>query len=122
MGRIFTRMVYIIVGVLFSFVTILFIIGTFIESDYLENETEIKQQKKIAPPKNVVKIKQIGSASVYAGIEAINNCKALQVSFNTSMDNHDASSNRNGPTHPITKASLSYAKFADERMRKIGCY
>lgn len=59
-----------------------------------------------------------GDPGVYARIEALTDCRALQREFNIAMNNTEA---RN-PSDPMHAVSLSYADAADERMSEIGCY
>lgn len=61
---------------------------------------------------------KIGSLRVYEHIDNITDCEELQKEFDTAMDNAESRQ----PGDELRKISLSYATYADERMRTIGCY
>lgn len=62
--------------------------------------------------------RDIGEQLVYDRIDGMTDCNELQDEFNTAMDNFD----RRQSGDSLRKVSLSYAKYTDERMSKIGCY
>lgn len=61
---------------------------------------------------------RIGSPEVYARIEAITDCEALQREFDGAMTNAEARQHGD----PLRKVSIAYADAAEDRMEKIGCY
>lgn len=58
-----------------------------------------------------------GSPYVYARIESLTDCEMLQREFDTAMRGLEPDQ----PDDLIQKISLSYAEFAADRMRDIGC-
>ena len=124
MRRVFKWILYSVVGVLFVFTVFVIIVAIFVDSDDTWETTNTQVSQIIVPTAGpeVISVDRLGAESAYIEIEAMTNCRDLQVQFNTSMDNRDASSRRNGSNHPITLTALSYAKFTDEHMRKVGCY
>jgi len=60
---------------------------------------------------------QIGEQGVYDSIDATSDCEALQNAFNIAMDNVE----RRQPGDELRKISLSYANYANDRMRSLSC-
>jgi len=60
---------------------------------------------------------QIGEQGVYDSIDATSDCEALQNAFNIAMDNVE----RRQPGDELRKISLSYANYANDRMRNLSC-
>ena len=60
---------------------------------------------------------QIGEQSVYDSIDSTSDCEALQNAFNIAMDNVE----RRQPGDELRKISLSYANYANDRMRSLSC-
>lgn len=59
-----------------------------------------------------------GNPDVYARIDSLTSCTALQREFDVAMDNAEARE----PGDPARDLSLSYASAANTRMREVGCY
>lgn len=60
----------------------------------------------------------IGAQFVYDEIDTITNCNALQTKFDIAMDNVE----HKQPGNKFREISLSYAKYIDKRLEKLGCY
>lgn len=60
---------------------------------------------------------KIGEQLVYDNIDNATNCDTLQNVFNIAMDNVD----RRQPGDELRKVSLSYANYANERMKILSC-
>lgn len=61
---------------------------------------------------------RIGNPDVYAKIEAMTDCAELQREFDVAMDNAE----RRRPGDQLRDVSMAYAKAADTRLEKLGCY
>ncbi len=59
-----------------------------------------------------------GNPAVYERIGAMTDCVELQAEFDRAMGNH----NRSGIGTEARRWTLAYARTADKRMSKVGCY
>jgi hypothetical protein len=61
-----------------------------------------------------------GSPAVYAEIDRLTDCSALQEKFDIADANHTIDVDRG--SNALARIDTSYMKAADARMREIGCY